>query len=112
MAIAASSGKLSFHLSVNTEASSILDSSLSGKYETIEAQAICLDEFLNLAGLHHVDLIKFDIEGAEIEVLDSCADEFLMGVQQLSIEFHDGLDKYLLAQSNRGSTLNSPLLPK
>src|SRR5262249_28074732 len=77
LAIAATSGRLPLHLSANPEASSILTASLSDKYRTIEVDAVRLEEFLKVAGLSQVDLIKCDIEGAEIEVLDSCADDFL-----------------------------------
>jgi hypothetical protein len=57
----------------------------------IEVQAVSLQEFLQIARLNHVDLIKFDIEGSEIQVLESCSDEFLRRVPQLTIEFHDFL---------------------
>ncbi len=36
-----------------------------------------------------ISLIKMDIEGAEVEVLDSLTDELLVSIPQLSVEFHD-----------------------
>src|SRR5262245_16694638 len=39
-----------------------------------------------------VDLVKMDIEGAEIEVIDSLNDDLIKGVGQWSIEFHDFLN--------------------
>lgn len=89
LAIAGSAGKLPLHLSTNPEASTLLTTSTADKYRTIEVDAIRLDDFLKQAGLPSVDLIKFDIEGAEIEVLDSTSDDLLKGVGQLTIEFHD-----------------------
>jgi hypothetical protein len=38
-----------------------------------------------------IDLIKFDIEGAEIEVLNSASDAFLKSIPQITVEFHDFL---------------------
>ncbi len=40
-------------------------------------------------GLYSISLLKLDIEGAEIEVLDSLTDEELKALPQLIIEFHD-----------------------
>ena len=34
-------------------------------------------------------MVKVDIEGSEIEVLDSCSDEFLKTIAQLTLELHD-----------------------
>jgi hypothetical protein len=92
MAIAATSGTVPLHLSSNYERSSILGQPLPDITSTIEVRAVTLSGFLAAAGLNRVDLVKFDIEGAEIEVLDSCSDEFLTAVPQLTIEFHDFLD--------------------
>jgi FkbM family methyltransferase len=36
-----------------------------------------------------VSLIKMDIEGAEVQVLDSLSDELLVSIPQISVEFHD-----------------------
>jgi hypothetical protein len=36
-------------------------------------------------------VLKMDIEGAELEVLDSLNDEFFAEIGQLTIEFHDFL---------------------
>jgi FkbM family methyltransferase len=91
LAIAGTPGRIPLHLSTNPEASSILAVPAGGRRQSVEVDAIRLDGFLQMAGLNHVDLIKCDIEGAEIEVLDSCADEFLQGVGQLAVEFHDFL---------------------
>jgi hypothetical protein len=48
-----------------------------------------LDAFLKGQNLTSVDLLKMDIEGAEIEVLDSCSDDLLQSVSQMTVEFHD-----------------------
>ncbi len=88
LAVAGRSGPITLYLSASCDASSIL----TGGRRTVgktEVQAVSLDELFRLAGIDQVDLIKMDIEGAEIEVLESCSDELLSKVPQLTIEFHD-----------------------
>ena len=36
-----------------------------------------------------VDLLKLDVEGAEISILDSCPETVLRKIGQMTIEFHD-----------------------
>jgi hypothetical protein len=100
-AIAATSARLPLYLSTNPEASSLLLTSTNDPYQTLEVDAIRLEEILKLAELNRVDLIKFDIEGAEIEVLDACSDDFLTTIGQLTIEFHDFLGLTPLATVER-----------
>ena len=52
-------------------------------------ESIRLDDFVASQGIVRIDLLKMDIEGAEVEVFDSLSDEFLRGIGQLSVEFHD-----------------------
>jgi FkbM family methyltransferase len=52
-------------------------------------EAITYDKFIQHFGLHNVDLIKFDIEGSEIAVIDNCSDEQILLWKQMTIEFHD-----------------------
>jgi FkbM family methyltransferase len=91
LAVASTSGTIPLYLSTSCVSSSILGGPQRNFMGTIEVQAVSLHELLQSAGLDHVDLIKFDIEGAEIQVLESCSDEFLRRVPQLTIEFHDFL---------------------
>ncbi len=51
--------------------------------------SIRLDDFVDAQGIGRIDLLKMDIEGAEVEVFDSLSDEFLRGIAQISVEFHD-----------------------
>lgn len=89
LAIAAKSGRVRLQVSGNPEASSILEIPASDLSGTVEVDAVSLEGFLKIAGVEHVDLVKFDIEGAEIAVLDSCSDELLAGIGQVTVEFHD-----------------------
>jgi FkbM family methyltransferase len=52
---------------------------------------VTLGGFLRLASVKHVDLLKVDIEGAEIQLFNSCKDEELRDIGQITVEFHDFL---------------------
>jgi FkbM family methyltransferase len=50
---------------------------------------ISLAEFRRLALADRVDLLKVDIEGAEIDLFSACDDDELRRVVQITVEFHD-----------------------
>ena len=88
LAIASKSGTMPFHIANSSLASSLWPAA-AGPIRTIEVQAISLPDLLSLIGCQRVDLIKIDIEGAEIDVLAACPDEVLKNIAQISVEFHD-----------------------
>ena len=90
LAIAGANGLVTLHLSNNPEASTILKKSDHASTD-VAVEALTLPDFVNLVGVNRIDVVKFDIEGAEIEALDSCSDDFLKAIPQLTIEFHDFL---------------------
>ncbi|MGA3129838.1 MAG: FkbM family methyltransferase [Terracidiphilus sp.] len=49
---------------------------------------VTLAEFRRLASVDHVDLLKLDIEGAEIDLFGSCSDSELKEIGQITVEFH------------------------
>ena len=55
----------------------------------VEVPSVTLEEFAAAQNLSDIDIVKMDIEGSEVEVLDSCSDEFLGRCGQLSLELHD-----------------------
>jgi FkbM family methyltransferase len=60
------------------------------KENTVTVQGRRLGEFLaNEVSGRAVDLVKMDIEGAEIEVIASLDDDLIKRVGQWTIEFHD-----------------------
>ena len=87
-AIASRSGRIPLYLTKKSDGHSILRNKPS-VVEVIEVEAISLSDLLTRLGWHRVDLVKIDIEGAEIELLDTCPDEWLRRIAQLTIEFHD-----------------------
>lgn len=56
-----------------------------------EIEVVSLREILGRAGIGRVDLMKVDIEGAELEMFDSASDEDLLRCTQITVEFHDFL---------------------
>jgi len=54
--------------------------------------ATTLDAFCNEMSLRAIDLLKLDIEGAEIDVLESLPQGLLAATGQITVEFHDFLD--------------------
>lgn len=87
LAIADRAGEMRFFVSANSEASSFTRTADTDR--EIVVTALRLDEFAQREGLTHIDLLKIDIEGAEIALLDSLPDVFLQDVGQIAIEFHD-----------------------
>jgi FkbM family methyltransferase len=60
---------------------------LGDRQETVEQ--LTLATLFARAGIGRVDLMKVDIEGAEIEMFDSASDDQLGAVAQITVEFHD-----------------------
>ena len=90
-AVARDDGTIRFRLASNDEESSIAREPEVDLAGLIEVESIHLERFLKNQSIPRIDVLKMDIEGAEIEVLDSCSDDFLRNVGQLTIEFHDFL---------------------
>lgn len=88
LAIAPANGTTQFHISAQSTASSMMVKS-EKTLETITVETRRLDDLVKELGWDGVDLIKCDIEGAEIDVIRSCSDAFLQSVGQFTIEFHD-----------------------
>ena len=54
-------------------------------------EMITLAELRRRTHAQRVDLLKLDIEGAEIDLFNACSDEELQSVMQITVEFHDFL---------------------
>jgi FkbM family methyltransferase len=57
----------------------------------VEVEGRHLGRLLLELGISEIEVLKMDIEGAEVEVIDSLPDKFFHKVGQLTIEFHDAL---------------------
>ncbi|MFL5864151.1 MAG: FkbM family methyltransferase [Solirubrobacteraceae bacterium] len=60
--------------------------------QTIEVAGTTLAEILERHSVERTPLVKVDIEGAEIPMLDEASEETLQRVDQFTIEFHDFFD--------------------
>ena len=56
---------------------------------TLTVPVETLGGLMEREGLDRVDLVKADIEGAEIPMFDACSDDDLQRIDQFTIEFHD-----------------------
>jgi FkbM family methyltransferase len=64
-----------------------------GAGQRVEVETVTLPEFLAKQGVERVDLLKLDIEGAELPVLEHTDGAFFRDrVAQLTVEFHDHKD--------------------
>ncbi len=98
-AVASRSGTAKLVISSNPEASRLEHA--EGAAESIAGGAAVEVETITLEGLFasthapgdrvQIDLVKLDIEGAELDVLESTSEQTLGRIQQLSVEFHQFL---------------------
>lgn len=89
--VVAQPGEVSFNLALNDEASSVLPllaASVYGAtlYRKVSVPVITLESLVD--SVERIDLLKIDIEGAEIDVLKTTPATVLSRVAQLTIEFH------------------------
>jgi len=90
-AICGSSGTVALNISSNHEVTSLKRLDNWEYIDTIRVEGLSLDEFLKTESVPQIDLLKIDIEGAEIEVFNSCSDAFLRSIDQITVEFHEWL---------------------
>jgi hypothetical protein len=86
-------GAITFNIAQNDAGSSILTLPAVSEYncilrESVIVPARTIGSLLRELGWNRVDLIKMDIEGAEVQVLNSLGPEVLGCVGQITIEFH------------------------
>ena len=71
----------------NSEASHFSIANGSGQ-ETVQVEAVTLEDLISRMPDASIDLIKMDIEGAELDVLERIPPGALARVRQLTVEFH------------------------
>ena len=107
LALGGSDGEAVLHLSGNPQANSVQAgiASAFGDRGTVTVRLASLESFLAQTGIEGPDLLKLDIEGSEIAVLESTRDETLKRIGQITVEFHDFLpgfaDRRLIAALKR-----------
>lgn len=58
-----------------------------------QVPGVTLQQILETHGIDHVDLLKLDIEGAELDVLELTSPETLSKCAQITCEFHDFMNR-------------------
>lgn len=61
--------------------------------ESISVKSVKLDTFCSEQSIDYIDLLKIDVEGAEIDILENLQIEYLGKIAQITVEFHDFLKK-------------------
>ena len=93
-AIGKRNGETQFYLSKESEANSIqpIIASASGLTDTITIHMITLEKFLTDQKIAlPIDLLKIDIEGAEVDVINTLPADMLVQIKLIPVEFHDFL---------------------
>lgn len=89
VAISSSSELVKFLVTDNPEGNHIVKSNDICDREIIAVKSINLEDFIRINNLSSIDLLKVDIEGAEIDLFNSVSEKVLNNIKQISIEFHD-----------------------
>ncbi|MCS7200793.1 MAG: FkbM family methyltransferase [Patescibacteria group bacterium] len=71
-----------------SQCATIYDKNFKNK---IICKGITLKELINQNNISKIDLLKVDIEGAEIEMFETIPNYILKNINQITIEFHDFL---------------------
>lgn len=91
-------------ISNNPEASSVIHNFENrwGQIKKIKVEGITFKTLLNKLKIENkvIDILKIDIEGAELEFIDSLTEDVVKNVKQITIEFHDWLDEKLCERTD------------
>ncbi len=88
-AMSGAEGEATFHVSTDPLGSSLHTTDALDYTETITVPTETLAGLMDGQGIRHADLVKADIEGAEIAMFDGASDADLHRVDQFTVEFHD-----------------------
>ncbi len=80
---------ITLNLSSDITSSSVASAVVPDANGQVTVPGKTLSTFLAEQGLGTIDLMKVDIEGAEVALFGSMSDEMLRNVKQITIEFHD-----------------------
>jgi FkbM family methyltransferase len=120
-------GPVTFHVARNDEGSSVLPLPERSEYDVVLDRSITVEgrslgRIISTLPPGVIDLVKMDIEGAEIGVLDTLADEHLARIAQLTVEFHGDpefgfdlggpVERTLRRLSKRGFVVIDPSRPR
>jgi len=95
-------GRVTFTRSIEPESSSVFKewSAAHGIADQVSVPTLDFSEAVNRLG-DRIDLIKMDVEGAEIGILESASASDLTSCVQLTVEFHDKRAPFTRRDVNR-----------
>lgn len=99
-AIAAHNGSISMNVSPNSEANSRY--AVHDTTAVIEVPAVTLSEFIAAHSIKPT-FLKVDIEGSEIDLIESLDRESLAQFEQITIEFHDFVPEWKLKEKTKAA---------
>jgi FkbM family methyltransferase len=88
-AVGAVDGNVPFYVSEKAYSSSLFPRTDRRMLETLNVPGKRLETFLRENRLDVIDLLKVDIEGAEVLLFDSVSDETFKRIGQIAVEFHE-----------------------
>jgi FkbM family methyltransferase len=92
-AVGGDDGPVELHLSTNPQANSVFGAvSRHGAGRSASSARVpgyTLERLLETWDLERVDLLKVDVEGAELALFDAAGDGLLRRCRQVTVEFHD-----------------------
>jgi len=91
LAIDGEAGEFELNLG-NHQCSSAIFSE-SAQQSSLTVKKTTLENFCNQNDIDKIDLLKIDIEGAELKTLEMMSDRFAKRIVQMTVEFHDFLRK-------------------
>ena len=59
----------------------------------VEVEMTTLEKFCTNQNIESIHLLKIDIEGAELDLLENLASNIFTKIEQITVEFHDFLDE-------------------
>lgn len=100
VAVAADDGTLPFFLG-DSMCSSCVYAQVAGKDGQISIPANCIETIMRRHGIQDIDLIKMDIEGAELPILKKLPAEIASHIKQVTVEFHEFINPADLPRMER-----------
>lgn len=92
--IAGANGPVTLSIAKNPESNSIRQLPADMIDEGVIVDGVTFETFLDINEIMSIDLLKVDIEGAEIELFRSMSDSVIRRINQITIEFHDFIKEH------------------
>lgn len=92
-ALSGHNGSVKFRVNESHPMNSAIVGSDAVGDDVIEVQSIRLEDFIRAQGIEQIDVMKLDIEGAEIDVIKDTPAEIVQDIPQICAEYHVFLDR-------------------